>query len=54
MYKMRKELVFNNGYNDHYINKCYFQKDKNKSININEINTEKVVLSNKIIWRTWC
>ena len=40
MYKMRKELVFNNGHNDYIIDKYYFQKDKNP-ININEVNTEK-------------
>ena len=45
MYKIGKELVFNNGHNNHYINKYYSQK--NKPININEINTEKIVLFNK-------
>ena len=44
---MRKELVFNNGHNNYIINKYYFQKDK-KPININEVDTEKIVLSNKI------
>ena len=43
---MRKELVFNNVHNNHSINKCYFQKDK-KPIIINEVDTEKIVLSNK-------
>ena len=47
MYKMKKQLVFNNGHNNYYINKSYFQKDKNKPININEVNTEKLVLFNK-------
>ena len=47
MYKMRKELVFNNGHNNYYINKYYFQKDK-KPININEIDTKNIVLSNKM------
>ena len=47
MYKMGKELVFNNGHNNYYINKYYFQKDK-KPINTNEVDTEKIVLSNKI------
>ena len=42
MYKMEKELVFNNGHNNYYINKYYFPKDKNKSININEVNIEKI------------
>ena len=45
---MRKELVFNNGHNNYYINKYYFQKYKKKPININEVDTEKIVLSNKI------
>ena len=44
---MGKELVFNNRYNNYYINKYYFQKNKNKPININEVDTEKIVLSNK-------
>ena len=44
---IRKELVFNNGHHNYYINKYYFQKDKNKPINVNEVNTEKIVLFNK-------
>ena len=44
---MRKELIFKNRHNNYYINKCYFQNDKSKPININEVNTEKIVLSNK-------
>ena len=47
MYKMKKQLVFSNGHNNYYINKYYIQKDKNKLININEVNTEKIVLFNK-------
>ena len=47
MYKMGKELVFNNEHNNCYINKYYFQKDKNKPININEVNIEKIALFNK-------
>ena len=43
---MRKELVFNNGYNNYTKYKYYFQKDK-KSININDEDTKKLVLSNK-------
>ena len=43
---MRKELVFNNGHSNYSINKYYFQKDK-KPININEVGTDKIVLSNK-------
>ena len=43
---MRKKLVFNNGYNDYTKDKYFFQKDKNP-ININVVNTEKIVLSNK-------
>ena len=44
---MRKELVFNNEHNNYSINKYYFQKNK-KTININEIDIKKIVLSNKI------
>ena len=44
---MRKELVFNNEYNDYTKDKYYFQKDKKKPVNTNEIDTEKIVLSNK-------
>ena len=44
---MRKEFVFNNGYNDYTKDKYYFQKDK-KPININEVDTKKIVLSKKI------
>ena len=47
MYKMKKQLVFNNGHDNYYINKCYFQKDKNKPININGKNTEEILLFNK-------
>ena len=43
---MKKELVFNNGHNNYIIDKYYFQKDKNP-ININEVDTEKIVSSNK-------
>ena len=46
MYKMRKELVFNNGYSDYAKDKYYFQKDKTP-ININDVDTKKIVLSNK-------
>ena len=45
---MRKELLFNNGYNDYTEDKYYFQKDKKKPININEVDTDKIVLSNKV------
>ena len=45
---MGKELVFNDGHNNYCINKYYFQKDKNKPININEVSTKKIVLSIKI------
>ena len=48
MYKMKKELAFNNGHSNYSLNKYYFQKDKNKPININEVDTKKIVLSNKI------
>ena len=47
MYKIKGELVFNNGQNNYIIGKYYFQKDKNP-ININEVDIEKIVLSNKI------
>ena len=43
---MKKELAFNNGHNNYIIGKYYFQKDKNR-INVNELDTEKIVLSNK-------
>ena len=43
---MRTELVFNNGYNDYTKDKYYFQKDK-IPINISEVDTKKIVLSNK-------
>ena len=43
---MRKDLVFKIKNNSHTKNKYYFQKDK-KQININEVDTEKIVLSNK-------
>ena len=38
-------MIFNNGHNNYSIDKYYWQKDK-KLININEIDTEKIVLSN--------
>ena len=44
---MRKRLVFNNEYNAYTKDKYYFQKDK-KTININEVDTKKIVASNKI------
>ena len=43
---MRKVLIFNNGHNNYSIDKYYFQKYK-KPININEVDTKKIVLSNK-------
>ena len=43
---MRKELIFNNRHNNYSIDKYYFQKDK-KPININEVDTKKIVQSNK-------
>ena len=43
---MRKELVFNKKHNNYIIDKRYFQKDKNP-ININEVDIEKIVSSNK-------
>ena len=43
---MRKELVFKIKNNSSTKDKCYFQKDKN-AINANEVDTEKIVLSNK-------
>ena len=44
---MRKELVFSNDHNDYTKDKYYFQKDKKKPINTHEVDTEKLVLSNK-------
>ena len=46
---MRKELVFNNRHNNYTEDKYYFKKDKKKPININEIDTKKIVLSNKTL-----
>ena len=46
MLKKRKELIFNNGHNNYSIDKYYFQKDR-KPININEVDTKKIVISNK-------
>ena len=43
---MRKELVFKIKNNSYTKDKYYFQKDKNLT-NINEVDTEKIVLSNK-------
>ena len=43
---MRKELVFNNGHNNYSIDNYYSQK-YDKLININEVDTKKIVLSNK-------
>ena len=42
-------MVFNNGLNDYYVNKYYFQEDK-EPININEVDTKKIVLSNKLTY----
>ena len=47
MYEMKKEVVFKIKNKNYDINKYYFQKDK-KITNINEVNTEKIVLCNKI------
>ena len=43
---MRKELVFKIKNNSYTKDRYYFQKDKNLT-NINEVDTEKIVLSNK-------
>ena len=43
---MRKELVFKIRHSHYTKNKYYFQKDK-KPININDVETIKIVLSNK-------
>ena len=43
---MRKELVFKIKNKNYYINKHLFQNDK-KLININEVDTDKIVLSDK-------
>ena len=39
-------MILNNGHNNYNIDKYNFQKDK-KRININEVDTRKIVLSNK-------
>ena len=41
-------MVFKIKNKSYYINKCLFQNYKNKPININEINTKNLVLSDKI------
>ena len=46
---MRKELVFKIKNNNYTKEKYYFQKDK-KTININEVNIDKIVLSNKTLY----
>ena len=43
---MRKELIYCIN-NDYSINKYYFQKDKKNLININEVDINKIFLSNK-------
>ena len=43
---MRKELVFKIKNSNYTKDKYYFQKNK-KPININEVNIDKIVLSNK-------
>ena len=43
---MRQESAFNNGHNNYSTDKYYFQKDK-KPINVNEVDTKNIVLSNK-------
>ena len=43
---MRKELVFKMRHNSYAKDKYYFQKNK-KTININDEDTKKIVLSNK-------
>ena len=45
---MRKELIFNNGYNNYNVNKYYFQNDK-KTLNINEVDINKIFLSDKAV-----
>ena len=44
---MRKEFVFKTKHNNYTEDKYYFQKHKKKPININEVDTNKMVLSNK-------
>ena len=39
-------MIFNNKHNNYSIDKYYFQRDKTL-ININEVDTKKIVLSNK-------
>ena len=45
--KMRKELIFNNGYNNYSMDMYYFQTDKKNPININEVDINKIFLSNR-------
>ena len=53
IYKLRKELVFKIKNNNYTKDKYYFQKDK-KPININEVNIDKTVLSNKAPNSEYC
>ena len=43
---MKKELVFNIKHNNYTVGMHYFKTNK-KPININEVDTKKIVLSNK-------
>ena len=40
-------MIFNDGYNDNSIDKCYFQKHKKTPINVNEVDINKIFLSIK-------
>ena len=44
---MRKEFVFKIKQNNYTEDTYYFQKDKKKPVNINVVDTEKIVLFNK-------
>ena len=46
LYKNEKRIGLQYGHNNYSIDKYYFQKKK-KTININEVDTEKIVFSNK-------
>ena len=47
---MREELVFRIKHNNYTEDKYYFQKDKKKPIDINEVDTKKRVLSKIPYW----
>ena len=47
---MRKEVVFNIKNNSYTEDMYYFQTEKKKPININDVNIENIVLSKKTLY----